>query len=66
MMADDAAFAIAIERILSDRTWREQLGKNARQRVEAHFRWDGVAAQLSQLYEELLGKSASHKQPAIA
>ena len=62
---DNAAFAIAIDRILSDDPWREQLGKNARQRVEEQFSWDGVAEQLSQLYQELLGNSVSQQQ-AIA
>lgn len=55
---DDAAFAVAIDRILSNPDWRNQLGKQARVRVEEKFSWDGVAHQLSDLYIKLL------KQPA--
>lgn len=51
---DEAAFANAIDRILSDENWREQLGKSARERVESQFSWDGVASQLDELYRELL------------
>ncbi|HEY9636615.1 MAG TPA: glycosyltransferase family 1 protein [Coleofasciculaceae cyanobacterium] len=56
---DDAAFAEAIDRILSNPDWRNQLGKQARVRVEEKFSWDGVAHQLSDLYGKLL-----EKQPA--
>ncbi|MBK4732032.1 glycosyltransferase [Oxynema sp. CENA135] len=51
---DDEAFAKAIDRILSQPHWQLQLGKAARKRVEQKFSWQGVAAQLSELYEELL------------
>lgn len=50
---DDAAFAEAIDRILSDANWRDRLGKAARQRVEELFSWDGVATQLAELYDRL-------------
>ncbi|MCC0177899.1 glycosyltransferase family 1 protein [Waterburya agarophytonicola K14] len=54
-------FALAIDSILSDSQWREELGDNARTRVENKFSWDGVASQLdgeylselSNLYQEL-------------
>lgn len=55
---DEAAFATAIDRILSDPDWRDQLGQAARKRVETHFSWNGVAAQLSNLYETLLSEPA--------
>jgi glycosyltransferase involved in cell wall biosynthesis len=51
---DEAAFAVAIDRILTNPDWRKQLGQAARKRVEAKFSWDGVATQLSQLYSRLL------------
>ncbi|MBE9189977.1 glycosyltransferase family 1 protein [Gloeocapsopsis crepidinum LEGE 06123] len=51
---DNDAFATAIDRILSDSEWRDQLGCAARKRVEDMFSWDGVAAQLSKLYTQLL------------
>ncbi len=47
---DEAAFAEAIDSILSSPKWREQLGNNARKRVEAKFSWNGVANQLDQQY----------------
>ncbi|MGQ4647600.1 glycosyltransferase [Lyngbya aestuarii] len=55
---DDAAFAAAIDRILANPDWSNQLGFWARERVEKMFSWDGVACQLSELYTDLL------KQPA--
>ncbi|HEY9650217.1 MAG TPA: glycosyltransferase family 1 protein [Coleofasciculaceae cyanobacterium] len=51
---DDVAFATAIDRILSNADWRNQLGAAARKRVEDKFSWDGVAHQLSDLYTKLL------------
>ncbi len=47
---DEQGFAKAIDRILSDRQWRDQLGENARKRMETEFSWEGVASQLSDLY----------------
>jgi glycosyltransferase involved in cell wall biosynthesis len=51
---DEVAFAEAIDRILSHPEWRNQLGHNARKRVEEMFSWDGVASQLGELYTKLL------------
>jgi glycosyltransferase involved in cell wall biosynthesis len=51
---DDVAFATAIDRILSNAEWRNQLSYAARKRVEDMFSWDGVATQLSKLYTQLL------------
>lgn len=51
---DDAAFAVAIDRILSDAEYRNKLGKEARKRVETMFSWAGVAQQLSDLYTHIL------------
>lgn len=50
---DEVAFAAAIDRILSNPTWRDQLGQAARKRVETKFSWEGVASQLSELYTQL-------------
>ncbi|MEM7591446.1 MAG: glycosyltransferase family 1 protein [Cyanobacteria bacterium P01_A01_bin.83] len=47
---DEMAFASAINSILSDDQWREELGRNARARVEAKFSWNGVARQLNRQY----------------
>ncbi len=55
---DEAAFAEAIDRILANPDWRNQLGKQARVRVEEKFSWDGVAHQLSGLYTKLLEEPA--------
>lgn len=59
---NDVAFAQAIDRILSDTAWGEELGKMARQRVEIALSWDSVASRLSALYNNLL----SHKAPLSA
>jgi glycosyltransferase involved in cell wall biosynthesis len=61
---DAAAFAEAIDRILSDADWRAQLGQAARQRVQAKFSWDGVASQLGRLYNHLLEQPAAERKPA--
>ena len=50
---DEVAFAAAIDRILSDPTYRNKLGQAARKRVETKFSWEGVASQLSDLYNKL-------------
>jgi len=59
---DDVAFAAAIDRILCNPSWREQLGQAARKRVENKFSWHGVAVQLSELYINLLKQD--HIPPA--
>ncbi|MEH2301321.1 MAG: glycosyltransferase family 1 protein [Nostoc sp.] len=51
---DVDAFASAIDRILLNPEWRDELGKAGRKRVETQFSWDGVANQLSELYTQLL------------
>ena len=53
---DEIAFAGAIDSILSNPQWREQLGKNARKRVETKFSWNGVASQLDKQYLSGLNK----------
>ncbi|QSJ19660.1 glycosyltransferase family 1 protein [Nostoc sp. UHCC 0702] len=60
---DVAAFATAIDRILENPQWRDELGKAGRKRVETKFSWDGVAIQLSELYTQLLEQP--FKQPAL-
>ena len=47
---DEVAFAEAIDSLLSDDSWRQELGNNARARVEAKFSWNGVAVQLEKQY----------------
>lgn len=51
---DAPEFATAIDRILENSEWQEQLGQGARNRVETKFSWFGVATQLSDLYRKLL------------
>jgi glycosyltransferase involved in cell wall biosynthesis len=54
---DDTAFAQAIDRILSNPAWGEQIGQVARQRVEIALSWDSVASRLSCLYNKLLSQT---------
>lgn len=62
---DDVAFASAIDRILSNPDWRNQLGEAGRMRVEIAFSWDSVASRLSQLYSTLLSQATpSYSNPA--
>jgi glycosyltransferase involved in cell wall biosynthesis len=60
---DVGAFASAIDRILFNPEWRDELGKAGRKRTESKFSWHGVATQLSELYTQLLEPSA--KEPAL-
>ncbi|QDZ40566.1 glycosyltransferase family 1 protein [Euhalothece natronophila Z-M001] len=53
---DNAAFTEAIDRILSDPQWRNQLGENARKRMEEKFSWEGVTSQLSDLYSRIINQ----------
>jgi glycosyltransferase involved in cell wall biosynthesis len=57
---DETAFANAIDRILSNPAWRDELSQAGRKRVETMFSWDGVASQLGKLYKRLL-KERSHE-----
>ncbi|WP_017319294.1 glycosyltransferase family 4 protein [Mastigocladopsis repens] len=59
---DVAAFATAIDRILGNPQWRDELGDGARKRVETKFSWEGVASQLAQLYTELLQEKPEDTQ----
>ncbi len=59
---DSSAFSTAIDRILRDPQWRDQLGLAGRKRVEDKFSWDGVAHQLGELYTELLQPVKSVKR----
>jgi D-inositol-3-phosphate glycosyltransferase len=60
---DVAAFAAAIDRILLNPQWRDELGKAGRKSVESKFSWDGVATQLSKLYSEILQQPV--QEPAL-
>ncbi|MBD2744366.1 glycosyltransferase [Coleofasciculus sp. FACHB-1120] len=55
---DEVAFAQAIDRILADPDWRDQLAQIGRQRVEIAFSWNSVALRLSHLYTKLLCQTA--------
>jgi D-inositol-3-phosphate glycosyltransferase len=56
---DEAAFAKAIDRILSDPNLRDQLGQTGRQQMESAFSWYSVAARLGALYGKLLAQPVS-------
>jgi len=53
---DAAAFATAIDRILANPDWQQRLGQAARKRMVEKFSWNGVASQLSDLYNRLLAQ----------
>ncbi|WP_414752694.1 glycosyltransferase family 4 protein [Anabaena sp. CCY 9910] len=60
---DIAAFNIAIDRILMNPQWRDELGVAARRHVTHKFGWDGVATQLDGIYTQLLTQQV--KEPAL-
>ncbi|MBD2343383.1 glycosyltransferase family 4 protein [Anabaena subtropica] len=51
---DIAAFKVAIDRILMNPEWRDELGGSARKHVTDKYSWDGVAGQLDGIYTQLL------------
>ncbi len=51
---DEVAFAQAIDRILSNPEWADELGQMGRQRVEIALSWHSVASRLGCLYNTLL------------
>jgi len=59
---DTAAFAGAIDRLLTDDVWAKKLRKQAFTRVRQNFSWAGVAGQLSDLYRCLLARSIMNEQ----
>lgn len=63
---NEAAFAEALDRLLLNSIWRQQLGHTGRRRVETYFSWDGIGSQLSQLYTQLLEQSAVQLDPVSA
>ncbi|WP_017652643.1 glycosyltransferase [Fortiea contorta] len=54
---DEVAFGAAIDRILTNPEWAQQLGETGRQRVEIAFSWHSVASRLAQLYTRLLAEN---------
>lgn len=65
---DQVAFAQAIDRILSNPAWGEQLGEIGRQRVEIAMSWESVAYRLTSVYSKLLAPTTvkSVQKPQVA
>ncbi|MBD2389472.1 glycosyltransferase family 1 protein [Aphanizomenon flos-aquae NRERC-008] len=57
------AFNHAIDLILSNPVWQQELGKAGKSRVINKFSWYGVASQLDELYTQLLQPSV--REPAL-
>ncbi len=51
---DTAAFATAIDRLLTNKAWARQLGTCGSLQVNQQFSWTKIASQLSRLYQFLL------------
>jgi len=51
---DVEAFSVAIDRILMNPTWRDELGQAARKHTASKFSWGGVADCLDELYTQIL------------
>jgi len=60
---DEVALAQAVDRVLANPDWRDQLGQTGRQRAEIALSWDSVASRLAHLYTKLLTQSAQSPQP---
>ena len=61
---NEASFADAVEKLLSDAALREQLGQNARQFTQENFSLEKVRQRYSDLYTMLLRKK--NRRPQIA
>ena len=61
---NEASFADAVEKLLSDAALREQLGQNARQFTQENFSLEKVRQRYSDLYTMLLWKK--NRRPPIA
>lgn len=57
---DVDGFAAAIDRLLSDTLWTQKVRRQAANRVQENFSWNGVAIQLSDLYRRSLAQSILH------
>ncbi|HHY47293.1 MAG TPA: glycogen synthase [Firmicutes bacterium] len=51
---DPAELALAINRVLEDRSLARSFGQKGRRRVEDHFSWDAVAKKTREMYLDLL------------
>lgn len=55
MVADeDAKFADAVVRLLSDHGLRDSISREARRKAEAEYSWDAITAKLEELYREVM------------
>ena len=55
-------FAGAIDRLLSNSVWTQNVRRNAALRVQQNFSWEGVAIQLSDLYRRSLAQSIAQPE----
>ena len=51
---DEDAIADRIEKLLKDKSLRDNLSQAARQRIEKNFSWDAAAKQISILYYKII------------
>jgi glycosyltransferase involved in cell wall biosynthesis len=51
---DDAKFAEAVVRLLSDAELRNSISREARRRAEAEYSWDSITAEFEELYREIV------------
>lgn len=61
---DARAMADAMREILHDPVETQRMGRAARQRVERLFQWDQAAAQMVEVFEEVI--HAAHRRPRAA
>ena len=52
---DPVALAAAIDKLLGDAPMRRRLGRAARKRVLARFRWEDTAQRVVEVYRDLRG-----------
>jgi glycosyltransferase involved in cell wall biosynthesis len=63
---EDAKFAEAVVRLLSDPKLRESLSSEARRKVEADYSWPSITSRFEELYREILARRDVAAKAGIA
>ncbi len=60
------AFANALDRLMNEPAWCDQLSKGARKRYLDHFTWEKKAANITAVYEAIELNQLANKKPLLA
>ena len=63
---DPEALGKALARLYRSPALLQELGMRGRRRVQQHFTWSRIAAQIVEVYEEAWAKASFAEEPAVA